>query len=1753
MKKTNTKFSHRVIAIFFTLTFLQTLIPYNQLWANNNGPNAPEAASFEPVDATDMVNLLTGDFSYVLPLLNVPSPEGGYPLALSYHSGIAMDQEASWVGLGWSLNPGAINRSVNGYPDDYKGGRVKEFMFDRERQDESYALSVGYGAGAFSVGLGFSWGSNQSFGGQVSVGVGMQNPDGSSLGINASAGTNGASIGIGGTFANGLSLGANISSDGTVGGSVGFNNNGQGFSVGANTAGTFSTGFSSGIGNDNIGTLGFSISSAGVGINASVTNRTAKQGKDGKTSYSVDGGAGVGINFAMNSSVTMGDFTVSSSGYTIPIMIPTPVGIFNLSFGKNKVKYHLASGDIDLVYGPLYYHEFGSENSYKFMDNYEFTVEQGKFSTALSWEKLNAIFPSYDKYQVQAQGLSGSMHPRLLENGKIYGQNSDGFNERNVRMTHLANQGTSSFGYSQSSPHIRFQGKPFFYFDNEISSHLDVQKANFTESKTNTYILDQYQGGVEGLPKRRRKTANYIEYFTNKEILENEANVISNGYIKPSATGFNRSSAPSDGVGAFMVTAADGKTYHYSLPVYNHEIITRTFNLIANRPESDSYRQKSQLEPYATHWLLTAVTGPDYVDVNGNGSVDTQDYGYWVSFEYGKWTDNFIWKAPYGKDYFETNEEFASSVREKTWIRGRKDIYYLDMVKTRTHSAVFIKSERNDARSEGWNYKAVGNFASQGFEYKTRFNVPAQKSLKLSKIILLKNEDVQINKAFGPSQHGYVDIDFTLSGSGGVKRSYYALKDNVIDIQDNWESLTDKSLKEIDFITDYSLVNSSPNSTSGRLTLNEVNFKGKKGAQLVPPYKFGYINSPSYVFDIEDQDRFGYYKHNNSLWSLNEITTPQGGKIAMDYVTKKFTPVVTSRVQFRIGHAVDDNKHIASVQSLSQETFTIETKSDYGISVGTDGLEIEFEEEDCDGVQLSSSRYRGTGRVIQDLSTADKFKYVVKGTGTWTHDSYPTDCGDGQYTGDEYLGIVFFTQNEIEQGGIAVSELTVTDGIDEYITEYSYNNAQSKGYVTYLPEAPNLSSEVPYSSELPAPKVMYENVTVQSHGKNQTANSYTTYKFNVIKSKSESEIKFGDFYELTFTDKTIRNTAYTLGKDVVLRDINVKDNFAAIGQLLEVKTYNSKDQLLNSVQNIYYAPGETPDLKGVVKQSYQSYKDIRNKFASDKDKWVITSSSRTEYPNLLAATIQTFGGHTYRTDFGQLDDVLGSHLETTTTSSSGEKMMVKTIPAFRIPEYSGGVNNIGTYNMGSKVDNITNKNMLSQNAASLTKIQKTSGTWKVLDAEISTWSNQWKYRGYNGEINYPEDDQTAAEKIWRKHKTYVWDGDLDNDGTYLGYSGDFDNFKWGINEAQTNSKWIHTSSVDLYDRFSTPLEVSDINGNKVSTKMGDKDGKVLSNANAAYTEAFYSGAEYIHSKNTGYFDGEIRSTGRSLDKAHTGKYSVKTAANVQGFRTFMQSGQHRSGRYKVSVWVDKANYTKARINTGSGNVSFNGEIIPAGNWVLMNHYFDVLSSEGKAIFVTSTGTTYFDDFRLHPVESGMTSYVYNEWDELSHIIGSNNLAIQYEYDDVGRLKKTYSEVVDAPGIIGGFKLTDEINYNYSGENSTSTVSAPPPPPPVNLSLGIGNINVSSTTITAYVSGGSGDYEYRWAVSTTNNSNLPYGSWTSSNTRSLYTECGEFGRRYYGCIVRDKVTGQSVTRTGTHQRQNCSGGGGGPILEEINQQ
>ena len=81
------------------------------------GPRQPEIQSFIPSGVNDLVNPFTGDFSYNIPLLDV----GGYPVNIFYQSGVTMEDEASWVGLGWNLTPGSVNRIVRGLPDDFSG------------------------------------------------------------------------------------------------------------------------------------------------------------------------------------------------------------------------------------------------------------------------------------------------------------------------------------------------------------------------------------------------------------------------------------------------------------------------------------------------------------------------------------------------------------------------------------------------------------------------------------------------------------------------------------------------------------------------------------------------------------------------------------------------------------------------------------------------------------------------------------------------------------------------------------------------------------------------------------------------------------------------------------------------------------------------------------------------------------------------------------------------------------------------------------------------------------------------------------------------------------------------------------------------------------------------------------------------------------------------------------------------------------------------------------------------------------------------------------------------------------------------------------------------------------------------------------------------------------------------------------------------------------------------------------------------
>ncbi|MEN0049142.1 MAG: hypothetical protein AAF806_18935, partial [Bacteroidota bacterium] len=141
--------NHRLFKVFVSFVVLnfvlQTIQPSFLLASNGGGAAQPEFNAFTPIESQDLVNLFTGDFKYNIPLLDV----GGYPLNLSYNGDIKMDQEASWVGLGWNINVGAITRDLRGIPDEFNGDRIEEKF--NMKPNVTIGANAGLGAEVFGL------------------------------------------------------------------------------------------------------------------------------------------------------------------------------------------------------------------------------------------------------------------------------------------------------------------------------------------------------------------------------------------------------------------------------------------------------------------------------------------------------------------------------------------------------------------------------------------------------------------------------------------------------------------------------------------------------------------------------------------------------------------------------------------------------------------------------------------------------------------------------------------------------------------------------------------------------------------------------------------------------------------------------------------------------------------------------------------------------------------------------------------------------------------------------------------------------------------------------------------------------------------------------------------------------------------------------------------------------------------------------------------------------------------------------------------------------------------------------------------------------------------------------------------------------------------------------------------------------------------------------------------------------------------
>ncbi|UXX79799.1 hypothetical protein N7E81_01590 [Reichenbachiella carrageenanivorans] len=794
-----------------------------------------------------MVNLQTGDFTYNIPLLEVPGPSGGYPLSLSYHAGIMPGEEASWVGLGWTLNPGAINRTVNGFADDHKDVTNTNRFFweggERTSVEVGYTLGIA-GVGGATVGLAVGHDTYQGFGvgGFVGFGVSLGQKDsplsaGGRVGVDpwgnpyASAGL---SVGTGKTESTGMQLS----------GSVGISTNFK--SVSGYSGVGVSYDYGKGKGSSNM--MGASISS----------------GSGGAASLSVVGASNVG-----NSKT--GKISTSGISFTLPIPF-LHLGFRNQRYWIDEIENTATNGSL---YYPTYertdwhYYDDKAYDTYSLLD----PSESGGIVDNPDPDKvLGGSFPSYDHYSINAQGISGNIQPYIFK-GYLHRQNSKDDDRYNT--IHYSN------GVHSNQLGFRFIGdfsNRFLFDPPSFTNGSDLLNFDFNDAASEVTGDGELAGMIDG----KLAGSKNIEYFTNYEIKFNNARLKSVGFIDTNSSGFNRNGTSNHQIGAYVVTNESGVKYHFSLPVYASEEYQYSEKITGVTTFNEIIKPKE----YAYTWLLTGITGPDFVDRGVIGEFDEEDWGYWVEFDYGKWTEDYVWRNPdlgTHKDLDTNFENFST---------GIKEVYYLDQIKTKTHTAVFVKDIRDDAKSAIRHFKnkygtpttddekegsykpkiintkiSPRTFDNDAISIDTR-SLPVS-SLKLKEVYLFKNEDLfGLDKTVGSQLGQQMTYDWSLVSNSitGERVVKQHLPDNVLDAYDLTDAVGKKAIRVIaigntnkpdegalcpETINSYptSLINSSPVTIplQGKLTLQHISFKGKGGADLIPPVKFNYeLEEPIY-------------------------------------------------------------------------------------------------------------------------------------------------------------------------------------------------------------------------------------------------------------------------------------------------------------------------------------------------------------------------------------------------------------------------------------------------------------------------------------------------------------------------------------------------------------------------------------------------------------------------------------------------------------------------------------------------------------------------------------------------------------------------------------------------------------------------------------------------------------------------------------------------------------------------------------------
>lgn len=466
----------RGVAFMLALNMLFELIWPGTAMALTSGPSQPEVQSFEPVETTDMVNLFTGDFTYNIPLIYLPGPNGGYPINLAYHGGVTMDEEASWVGLGWNINAGALVRNVRGFADDADGdtliskadmkssvtagigtsGNIEIFGGDPQLAD---ALeTIGYEFETVSLNLGIRYNNYRGFG--VTVGAsyspGNFKDDADwSLGLSLDS-----EAGVGANF--NVSLPGESSKEIRRGMGLSYGQEGLGLSFSRNKTVRRNTRFETEKG---------------------ATSKTGTELGLSSSQERVNSNGSSGLGFSSNTYMPVVSYPMSNEH--VSLSMKTGLGLFgvftNLSFSGYFDTQHIESGSRGVdTYKRVYGYENMEGNINHLGNNgpepLENTITDFTRQKDGQISKQTPNLPSpvltCDLYNVVGQGMSGFFRPFRTDVGRVFDPvmttNSFGGSLAfDLGSTHLGFGGTVTYGWNKIGPWDYHNEWNHFWFEEQ--------------------------------------------------------------------------------------------------------------------------------------------------------------------------------------------------------------------------------------------------------------------------------------------------------------------------------------------------------------------------------------------------------------------------------------------------------------------------------------------------------------------------------------------------------------------------------------------------------------------------------------------------------------------------------------------------------------------------------------------------------------------------------------------------------------------------------------------------------------------------------------------------------------------------------------------------------------------------------------------------------------------------------------------------------------------------------------------------------------------------------------------------------------------------------------------------------------------------------------------------------------------------------------------------------------------------------------